>query len=75
MKLHRFLSIYYAQMITHFVFLCLAEGLLYIFDVNVFLMINYFSQVPFSGNNKHQESDNHDKTVQNELSQENQMSG
>lgn len=43
MKLHRFLSIYYAQMITHFVFLCLAEGLLYIFDVNVFLMIYLFA--------------------------------
>lgn len=39
MKFNRFLSIYYTQMIIHFIFLCLIEGLLYIFDVNVFLMI------------------------------------
>lgn len=39
MRLRRFLSIYYAQMATHFIFLCLIEGLLYIFEVNRYLMI------------------------------------
>ena len=34
MRLRRFLSIYYAQMATHFIFLCLIEGLFYIFEVN-----------------------------------------
>lgn len=39
MRLRRFLSIYYAQMATHFIFLCLIEGLFYIFEVNRYLMI------------------------------------
>ena len=39
MRLRRFLSIYYSQMATHFIFLCLIEGLLYIFEVNRYLMI------------------------------------
>lgn len=39
MKIGKILNIYCAQIITHMAFLCLIEVLLYIFDVNKFLMI------------------------------------
>lgn len=42
MKIGKMLKIYCAQIITHITFLCLMEGLMYIFDSNMFLMIYLF---------------------------------
>lgn len=39
MKISKILNVFCAQIIIHVIFLCLMEVLLYIFDVNLFLMI------------------------------------